>query len=96
MKTYDANDMVYAFASSREYNPEPHLEKIVVPLVAVNSADDVVNPPELGVVEANISRLRCGRYVLIPASDDTRGHGSHSIARLWEGELRALLAESQR
>lgn len=90
----DANDMIFAYASSREYNPEPHLERIIAPLVAVNSADDVVNPPDLGVMEANIGRVPRGRYVLIPTSDETRGHGTHSLAKIWEHELRRLLLDS--
>lgn len=96
LRTYDANDTLYAFTSSRAYDPAPHLRRIVAPLVAVNSADDVVNPPELGVMEARIGEVARGRYVLIPASDDTRGHGTHSLARLWEHELRQLLADSER
>ncbi len=80
----DANDMLYQFASSTDYNPEPGLEKIKARLIAVNSADDVVNPPELGILERTITRVKNGRYVLIPTSDQTRGHGTHSVAKLWK------------
>ena len=92
----DANDMLYQFDSSREYNPAPELEKIKAPLVAINSADDLVNPPELGIMEREIKRVRRGRYVLIPISDETRGHGTHSLPAIWQKHLAALLAESAR
>jgi homoserine O-acetyltransferase len=80
----DANDMLYQFASSTDYDPEPGLEKIKAHLIAVNSADDEVNPPELGILERTIPRVKNGRYVLIPTSPDTRGHGTHSVAKLWK------------
>jgi homoserine O-acetyltransferase len=92
----DANDMLYQFDSSREYDPAPRLEAIKAPLVAVNSADDFVNPPELGIMEREIKRVRRGRYVLIPVSDATRGHGTHSLPALWQQHLAALLEESAR
>jgi homoserine O-acetyltransferase len=82
--TKDANDMLYQFASSTDYNPEPNLEKINARLIAVNSADDEVNPPELGILERTIKRVKNGRYVLIPTSEETRGHGTHSVAKLWK------------
>ncbi len=88
----DANDMWYAFNASRDYNPYPHLSKIKVPLVAINSADDQVNPPELGLMEEAIRHVRDGSYVLIPTSSATRGHGSHSWPNLWQEYLAALLA----
>jgi homoserine O-acetyltransferase len=89
----DANDMIYQFESSTDYNPEPELEKIRVPLIAVNSADDEVNPPELGILERTIKRVKHGRYVLIPISDETRGHGTHSIAKLWKQYVAELLGQ---
>jgi homoserine O-acetyltransferase/O-succinyltransferase len=92
----DANDMLYQFDSSREYDPAPALEKIKVPLVAVNSADDLVNPPELGIMEREMKRVRRGRYVLIPTSDETRGHGTHSLPAVWKEHLASLLEESAR
>jgi len=92
----DANDMLYQFDSSREYDPAPKLEAIKAPLVAVNSADDLVNPPELGIMEREIKRVRRGRYVLIATSDETRGHGTHSLPALWQKHLAALLDESAR
>ena len=88
----DANDMLYQFESSTDYNPEPELEKITARLIAVNSADDQVNPPELGIMEKEIKRVKHGRYVLIPISDETRGHGTHSVAKLWKQYVLELLA----
>ena len=92
----DANDMLYYFDASRFYNPAPNLERIVAPLVAVNSADDEINPPELGIMEREIRRVKRGRYVLIPISDKTRGHGTHTLAALWKDELARLLRESEK
>jgi homoserine O-acetyltransferase len=96
LKNADANDMLYHYDASRDYDPAPELEKIRAPLVAVNSADDQVNPPELGVLEREIRRVTRGRAVVIPISDRTRGHGSHSLPELWQDELQRLLAESER
>jgi homoserine O-acetyltransferase len=90
----DANDFLYAFEASREYDPSKDLARISAPLVAINSADDQINPPELGLMEALIPRVRRGRYVLIPTSDRTRGHGTHSFPEIWKAELERLLAES--
>jgi homoserine O-acetyltransferase len=92
--TLDPNDMLYAYDCSREYNPAPHLEKIVAPLYAINSADDQVNPPELGIVEREIKRVKRGRFILIPISDRTRGHGTHSMPTIWGEHLAELLKES--
>jgi homoserine O-acetyltransferase len=88
----DANDMLYQYDCSSDYNPSPNLEKIKARLIAVNSADDEVNPPELGILEREIKRVKNGRYVLIPISDETRGHGTHSIAKLWKQYVVELLA----
>jgi homoserine O-acetyltransferase len=87
----DANDMIYWFDSSRLYNPEPNLGKITAPLLAINSADDQVNPPELGLMERLIARVPNGSYVLIPISDKTRGHGTHSLPAIWKSHLAKLL-----
>jgi homoserine O-acetyltransferase/O-succinyltransferase len=96
LKSGDANDMLYALEASLDYDPGPGLEKILAPLVAVNSADDLINPPELGILEREIKRVAKGRAVVIPLSDKTRGHGSHTIATLWKGELDALLKQSEK
>lgn len=95
LSSTDANDMLYQFDSSRDYNAEPDLEKIQAPLVAINSADDQVNPPELGVMEKQIKRVKRARYVLIPISDQTHGHGTHSLPALWKDYLAELLKESE-
>jgi homoserine O-acetyltransferase len=91
----DANDLIYQLEASREYNPSPKLETIKAPLVAINSADDLINPPELGMMEREIKRVKRGRYILIPISDQTRGHGTHSLPAIWQQYLRALLDESK-
>lgn len=94
-KTTDANDMLYYFDASRNYNPEPQLEKITAPLTAVNSADDAINPPELKVIDRDIQRVKHGKYVLLPITDQTRGHGTHSWPAIWGNYLEELLKRSQ-
>lgn len=91
----DANDLLYAFDASRDYNPEPLLEKIKAPLVAINSADDAINPPELGILERDIKRVPRGKLVLIPISDATHGHGTHTYANVWKEYLAELLRNSE-
>ena len=95
MKTGDANDVLYAVEASHDYDPGPNLEKIRAPLLAINSADDLINPPELGIVEREIKRVPKGREVVIPLSDKTRGHGSHTVAALWKDQLLSLLKETE-
>jgi homoserine O-acetyltransferase len=90
----DANDILYQVEASYDYDPGPALEKIRVPLYAVNSADDLINPPELGILEKQIKRVPHGKAVVIPFSDQTRGHGSHTIAVLWKQYLQELLQSS--
>ncbi len=92
----DANDMLYAFEASREYDPSADLEKIRAPVLAINSADDVVNPQELGLMEKLIARVPKGRYVLIPTGPETRGHGTHSWPAVWQGHLKGFLEELDR
>jgi homoserine O-acetyltransferase len=92
----DANDMLYCFDASRDYDPLQDLEKIAAPLTAVNTADDQVNPPELAVMEAAIPRVKRGRYVLLPIGGNTEGHRSHSFPELWKEHLAALLERSKR
>ncbi len=91
----DPNDMLYSYECSRDYNPQPHLEQIQAPLYAVNSADDQVNPPELGILEREIKRVKRGRYILLPITDATRGHGTHSLPAIWGNYLEELLKESE-
>ena len=95
VRTIDANDMLYAFDASRDYDPSPHLGEIRAPLFAVNSADDEVNPPELGILDREIRRVPHGRYILIPTSDATRGHGTHSLPAVWGAYLAELLAATE-
>ena len=90
----DANDILYQMEASYDYDPGPGLEKIRAPLFAVNSADDLINPPELGILEKEIKRVPHGKAVVIPYSDQTRGHGSHTIAVLWKQYLQELLRSS--
>ncbi|HEY6241780.1 MAG TPA: alpha/beta fold hydrolase [Burkholderiales bacterium] len=92
----DANDILYQWESSDDYNPSPGLERIQAALVTINSADDERNPPELGIVEREIKRVKNGRYVLIPASADTRGHGTTANAALWKRYLADLLLRAPR
>jgi len=87
----DANDMLYQFDSSREYDPSSALEKIAAPLLAINSADDLINPPELGLMEKLVPRVAKGRYVLLPITPETRGHGTHSWPAIWQGYFKDWL-----
>src|SRR5205809_1412466 len=96
VKADDANDVLYALEASRDYDPGLDLEKIRAPLLAINSADDLINPPELGILEREMKRVPNGRAVVIPFGDKTRGHGSHTIAALWKDELVNLLKETKR
>ncbi|HYL05285.1 MAG TPA: alpha/beta fold hydrolase [Thermoanaerobaculia bacterium] len=92
----DANDTIYQFEASRDYDPLPHLGEIRAPLYAVNSADDQVNPPELGILDEAIRRVPHGRYILLPITSETRGHGTHSLPAIWGKYLEELLAASER
>jgi homoserine O-acetyltransferase/O-succinyltransferase len=96
LKIDDANDVLYQLDASRDYDPSPALEKIAAPLLAVNSADDLVNPPELGILERDIKRVPHGRAIVIPFSENTHGHGSHTYAVLWQQYLAELLRSPQR
>ena len=96
VKTDDANDVLYALEASHDYDPGPNLEKIQAPLLAINFADDQINPPELGILEQEIKRVPHGRAIVIPFSDKTRGHGSHTVAALWKDQLLDLLKETEK
>ena len=89
--SYDANDVLYAVASSNDYDPSHDLEKITAAVTFVNSADDFINPPELGIAERLIKRVKRGRFVLIPASESTHGHGTHTWGVFWQKDLKDLL-----
>ena len=91
--SHDANDVVYAFDASRDYDPSADLGKISAHVLAINSADDFVNPPELGLMERLMPRVKHGRYVLVPISDQTRGHGTHSLPAVWQNHLAQFLSD---
>ena len=96
LKTGDANNILYALEASRDYDPGPGLEKIKAPLVAINFADDIINPPELGILEREIKRVPKGRAITYPLSERTSGHGTHTAAAVWKEHLIALLKETER
>lgn len=96
LATLDANDLLYQVDASRNYDPSPKLETITAPVMWVNSADDFINPPELGIAEREAKRLRNGRFVLIPTSDQTHGHGTHTWAAVWQSYLAELLKRNPR
>lgn len=91
----DANDLWFQVNASRDYDPSAGLERITAPMTWINSADDFINPPELGIAERYIPRIAGVRYILIPAGPETRGHGTHTWARFWRNELVDLLARSE-
>jgi len=94
--TADANDVLYQWDSSRDYNASSGLERIQAALLAINSADDERNPPELGVLDREIKRVKNGRVLLIPASDQTAGHGTVLQAKFWQIELGEMLQAAPR
>lgn len=87
----DANDLLYQVSASRNYDPSTQLERIQVPVMWINSADDFINPPELGIAEREAKRLPRGRFILLPASEATHGHGTHTWAAVWKQHLLELL-----
>ncbi len=95
LRDLDANDLLFQVSASRDYDPSSSLEKIQAPLTQINSADDFINPPELGIAEREIKRVKAGRFVLLPASDQTHGHGTHTWAAVWQQYLAQLLQSSQ-
>jgi len=91
LATTDANDYLYQWDASRTYDPSRDLEKIRATVVAINSADDEANPPELGIMEREITRVRDGRFILIPAGEKTIGHRTFYVTELWKSVLPELL-----
>jgi homoserine O-acetyltransferase len=83
----DANNLIYQFDASRNYDPSPHLDQIKTPVLWINSADDFINPPELGIAEREVKRMPNARFILLPISDATRGHGTHTAAAVWKDYL---------
>jgi homoserine O-acetyltransferase len=96
LPSVDANDLLYQVNASRNYDPSPRLDKIKAPVMYVNSADDFINPPELGIAEREIKKVQNGRFVLLPLSDQTHGHGTHTWAAVWQQYLDDLLKSSAR
>ena len=94
LEKLDANDHLYRVNASRNYDPSPQLEKIKAHVMWINSADDFVNPPELKIAEHEIGKVKNGRFVLIPASEQTHGHGTHTWAAIWKRNLAELLEKS--
>ena len=92
----DANDLLYALESSRNYDPSKGLETIAAPLLAINSADDFINPPELGIPEKLVTQMPHAKFILIPISDATRGHGTHTAAAVWKQYLIDFLAQTEK
>jgi homoserine O-acetyltransferase len=95
-KTMDANDVLYAIESSADYDPGPGLGRIKAPLLAINFEDDLINPPQLGILEREVRRVPRGKAIVIPRSDRTRGHGTHTLAAVWKEHLIMLLSETER
>jgi homoserine O-acetyltransferase/O-succinyltransferase len=93
--TLDANDFLYAVSASRDYDPSGKLEAIQAPVMYINSGDDFINPPELGIAEKEIKRVKNAKFVLLPASEQTHGHGTHTWAAVWQQYLKELLDKSQ-
>jgi homoserine O-acetyltransferase len=91
----DANNFIYYFNASRNYNPAPHLDQIKAPVLWINSADDFINPPELGIAEQMVTKMPNARFILLPITDATRGHGTHTQAAIWKDYLVDLLHRSE-
>ena len=92
----DANDTLFQWESSADYDPSPGLDRITAAVVAVNSSDDERNPPEFGVMERELKRIKNARYVLLQGGPDTRGHGTTGMAKLWKQHLAELLQQAPR
>jgi homoserine O-acetyltransferase len=91
----DANNFIYYFNASRNYDPSAHLDRITVPVLYMNSADDFINPPELGIAEKMAKQMPNARFILLPITDATRGHGTHTQAAIWKDYLSELMQRSQ-
>jgi homoserine O-acetyltransferase/O-succinyltransferase len=96
LRNTDANDLLYQLEASRDYDPAPGLERIRAPLLAINFADDLINPPELGILEREIKRVPGGRALVIPMTPQSRGHGTHTVAAVWKQNLAELLRSPTR
>jgi homoserine O-acetyltransferase len=92
----DANDFLYYVNASRNYNPEPKLNTITAPVLWINSADDFINPPELGIAQKMVTRMPHAKFILIPLSEETHGHRTHTQAAVWKDYLITFLAETEK
>jgi homoserine O-acetyltransferase len=95
MANTDANNMIFYVDASRNYDPSPHLDRITAPVLWINSADDYINPPELGIAEKMVKRMPNAQFILIPISDATRGHGTHTVANVWKGYLAEFMQKTE-
>jgi homoserine O-acetyltransferase len=95
MASTDANDLIFYTNASRNYDPSPHLDRITVPVLWINSADDFINPPELGIAEKMVTRMPHARFILLPISDQTGGHGTHTVAAVWKDYLSAFMNDTE-
>jgi homoserine O-acetyltransferase/O-succinyltransferase len=95
MANTDANNMIFYVDASRNYDPSPHLDRITAPVLWINSADDYINPPELGIAEKMVKRMPSAQFILIPISDATRGHGTHTVANVWKGYLAEFMEKTE-
>ena len=93
--TTDANDLWYAINSSRDYDPSKKLAEINVPVTAINSADDFINPPELGIFQREVAKVKSAKFILLPVTEQTRGHGTHTLPAIWKEHLADLLKTSE-
>jgi homoserine O-acetyltransferase len=91
----DANDLIFYANASRNYDPSPNLERITAPVLWINSADDFINPPELGIAEKMVKRMPNARFILLPISDATRGHGTHTVAAVWKNYLAEFMSATE-
>ena len=96
LETLDANDLIYQVEASRDYDPSAKLETIQAHVTFINSGDDFINPPELGIAQQDIKRVKYGKFVLLPAGEHTYGHGTHTHAEVWQGYLKDLMEESEK
>lgn len=95
MPHLDANDMIFYLNASRNYDPSQHLDRITTPVLWINSADDFINPPELGIAEKMVTHMPHARFILLPITDQTRGHGTHTVASVWKSYLADFMAQTE-
>jgi homoserine O-acetyltransferase/O-succinyltransferase len=95
MASTDANNLIFYMNASRNYDPSPRLETITAPVLWINSADDFINPPELGIAETMVKRIPHGRFILLPITDATRGHGTHTVAAIWKDDLAEFMRQTE-